>query len=78
VPIPLNSFFEDDSGGASVEWVVLSAAVVGMAAALAMLVLGGYKNLSLDTRNALANTRPVTEPFAVNEDITAGNDTVLQ
>jgi len=71
-------FLQGESGGASVEWVVLASAVVGIGIAVIMLVSGGYENLSHDTRNALSNTRPLTEPFAANEDITSSGDTVLQ
>ena len=71
-------FLGSESGAVTVDWVVLTAAIVGTALAVVTLVSSGFENLADDIRNEMANTRPLTDPFTTNEDVTAGNDTELE
>jgi Flp pilus assembly pilin Flp len=74
----LRVFLASDDGAVSVDWVVLTAAVVGMALAVVTLVSPGFENLGVDMRNEMANTRPLTEPFNGNQDVTAAGDIALE
>lgn len=48
-------FLADEGGAVAVDWVVLTAGVVGMGMATTMVVSGGMENLSNDTGQALSN-----------------------
>lgn len=48
-----HQFRKDDSGAVTVDWTVLTAAVVGLSIASVTVVSGGIENLSNDIRNAL-------------------------
>ncbi|MBF9059883.1 hypothetical protein HKCCSP123_11895 [Rhodobacterales bacterium HKCCSP123] len=71
------TFASSESGAVTVDWVVLTAALVGLGLALMAVVSSGVENLGTDIRNALANTSPVTDPFTTNTNVTAGNDITL-
>ena len=50
------SFVDDDSGAVTVDWVVLTAALVGLGLAVMAVVSGGVEDLANDTDTALMNT----------------------
>lgn len=47
-------FFKDESGAVTVDWVVLTAAIVGLATAIILLVQGGTEDLAGSISSALA------------------------
>lgn len=47
-------FSKDESGAVTVDWVVLTAAIVGLATAIILLVQGGASDLAGDISGALA------------------------
>ncbi len=67
------SFFSDESGAVTVDWVVLTAALVGLGLAVMAVVSGGVENLSTDIGQSLADTDPLENPFDGN---TVFTDTV--
>ncbi len=44
----MNAFIADESGAVTVDWVVLTAALVGLGLAVMAVVSGGVENLSSD------------------------------
>jgi Flp pilus assembly pilin Flp len=46
-------FVMDESGAVTVDWVVLTAAIVGLATAIILLVQGGAQDLAGDISGAL-------------------------
>ncbi len=66
------SFLASESGAVTVDWVVLTAAIVGLGLAVMAVVSGGVENLSTDIAQELADTDPVdsTSAFTNNIDIT--------
>jgi hypothetical protein len=58
----------------TVDWVVLTAALVGLGLAVMAVVSNGIEDLSGDISTALAETDPLTNPFATNAADTEGND----
>ena len=58
------SFVSDESGAVTVDWVVLTAAIVGLGLAVISVVSGGVEDLSGDISNALTTTDPLSDPFA--------------
>ena len=58
------AFLSDESGAVTVDWVVLTAALVGLGLAVMSVVSGGIENLSGDISTALENTNPLDDPFA--------------
>ena len=72
------TFAKSESGAVTVDWVALTAALVGLGLAVMAVVSSGVENLGTDIRNSLANTNPVTNPFDVNANVTASNDIALQ
>ncbi|WP_224813878.1 Flp family type IVb pilin [Hasllibacter sp. MH4015] len=69
----LANFIKSESGAVTVDWVVLTAALVGLGLAVMSVVSGGVENLSTDIGQSLADTDPLTDPFANN---TVFTDTV--
>ncbi|WP_224813877.1 hypothetical protein [Hasllibacter sp. MH4015] len=67
------NFLSDESGAVTVDWVVLTAALVGLGLAVISVVSGGVENLSNDIGQSLADTDPLNDPFANN---TVFTDTV--
>jgi Flp pilus assembly pilin Flp len=59
----LNTFLSDESGAVTVDWVVLTAAIVGLGLAVMSVVSGGVEDLSGDISTALTNTDPLSDPF---------------
>ncbi|MBF9059444.1 hypothetical protein HKCCSP123_09655 [Rhodobacterales bacterium HKCCSP123] len=51
----ISTFASDENGAITVDWVVITSAVVGLGMATTLVVSGGVENLAEDTRNALAN-----------------------
>ncbi|MBF9043199.1 hypothetical protein HKCCE4037_07670 [Rhodobacterales bacterium HKCCE4037] len=49
------SFIADESGAVTVDWVVLTAGLVGLGLATIAIASGGVENLSNDTGQTLAN-----------------------
>ena len=72
------TFAKSESGAVTVDWVVLTAALVGLGLTVMAVVSSGVENLGTDIRNSLANTNPSTNPFGTNTDVTASNDIALQ
>lgn len=50
----LNRFFTDESGAVTVDWVVLTAAIVGLGIASIGVVSGGIEDLSTDSSDQMA------------------------
>lgn len=48
------SFIDDESGAVTVDWVIMSAGMVGMAIAVVALVSGGIEDLSSDAANEMS------------------------
>ncbi|PIV74363.1 MAG: hypothetical protein COW55_09510 [Rhodobacteraceae bacterium CG17_big_fil_post_rev_8_21_14_2_50_65_11] len=57
------SFLTDDSGAVTVDWVVLTAALVGLGLAAIAVVSAGVEDLSGDTRGQLEN-QSISTSFA--------------
>ena len=57
------TFLSDESGAVTVDWVVLTAAIVGLGLAVMSVVSGGVEDLSGDISTALTNTDPLSDPF---------------
>ena len=74
----IKNFAKSESGAVTVDWVVLTAALVGLGLAVMAVVSSGVENLGTDIRNSLANTNPSTNPFGTNTDVTASNYIALQ
>ncbi|MBY6202801.1 hypothetical protein KUV65_15605 [Maritalea mobilis] len=49
------TFITDDTGAVTVDWVVLTAAVVGLALAAMAVISGGVEDLSQDTSGAMTD-----------------------
>ena len=63
------NFILAEDGAVTVDWVVLTAALVGLGLAVMAVVSGGVENLSGDIAQELADTDPTANPFATNVDI---------
>lgn len=62
----VKSFISAESGAVTVDWVVLTAALVGLGLAVMSVVSGGVENLSTDIGQSLADTDPLENPFTDN------------
>jgi len=62
----IKNFASSESGAVTVDWVVLTAAIVGLGLAVMAVVSGGVENLSNDIGQTLADTDPLTNPFDNN------------
>jgi hypothetical protein len=58
------SFAKSDSGAVTVDWVVLTAALVGLGLAVMAVVSGGVEDLSGELQAHLVETDPNMDPFA--------------
>jgi Flp pilus assembly pilin Flp len=58
-----NTFLSDESGAVTVDWVVLTAAIVGLGLAVMSVVSGGVEDLSGNISASLTNTDPLSDPF---------------
>lgn len=65
-----NDFIKTEDGAVTVDWVVLTAALVGLGLAVISVVSGGMENLSNDIGQALADTDPLDDPFSSNATFT--------
>lgn len=54
----LKTFAQDDSGAVTVDWVVLTAAVVSLAATVIFAIQGGTDNVGDGTGTYLTNATP--------------------
>lgn len=54
------AFLKDQSGAVTVDWVVLTSAIVGLGMATTAVVSGGVENLSTDTAQDLADVEIAT------------------
>ena len=54
----LNKFRKDEDGAVTVDWVVLTAAVVGLAVAAYTAIEDGATNLTSETETFLGNQNP--------------------
>ncbi len=54
----IKTFLRAESGAVTVDWVVMTSAVVGLGLATMAVVSGGVENLSTSTAQALADTAP--------------------
>lgn len=61
----LRAFLKSENGAVTVDWVVLTAAIVGLGLAVLAVVSGGVEDLSRDTSTQLAS-QDVSAPFGVN------------
>ena len=52
----MKRFFEDTNGAVTVDWVVLTGALVGLGLAAMSVVSGGVEDLSTDTSNQLSSS----------------------
>jgi Flp pilus assembly pilin Flp len=50
-----NKFSKDESGAVTVDWVVLTAALVGIALVVINTIRGGINNASTDIRDQLSS-----------------------
>ena len=53
-------FANDESGAVTVDWVVLTAAIVGIAIAVITLISGGIQNASNGINDELNNASAIT------------------
>jgi Flp pilus assembly pilin Flp len=60
------TFVKSESGAVTVDWVVLTAALVGLGLAVMAVVSTGVEDLSGEIQQSLANADPATNPFAVD------------
>ena len=69
------TFLKSESGAVTVDWVVLTAALVGLGLAVMAVVSGGVEDLSGEIQGALVDADPGTTTFA-GETITAAPDVI--
>jgi Flp pilus assembly pilin Flp len=60
------NFATSESGAVTVDWVVLTAAIVGLGLAVMAVVSGGVEDLSNDISSSLTDIDPVSDPFENN------------
>ncbi len=72
----IKTFAHSESGAVTVDWVVLTAALVGLGLAVMAVVSGGVENLSTDIAQELANAQPNANPFTGNSTFSASTDVV--
>ena len=67
----IKNFAKSESGAVTVDWVVLTAAIVGLGLAVMAVVSGGVENLSTDMAQSLADIDPSDNGmFTGNVDVT--------
>jgi Flp pilus assembly pilin Flp len=62
----IKNFAKSESGAVTVDWVVLTAALVGLGMAAMTVVSNGIEDMSTDISTTLTNTAPTANPFATN------------
>ena len=60
------TFIQNDSGAVTVDWVVLTAAMVGFGLAVVTVVGGGVEDHSGELQAALVTANPTDSPFVGN------------
>lgn len=70
----IKNFVTSESGAVTVDWVVLTAAMVGLGFATIVLVSNGVEDLTGNINTALSDTELPGNPFATNGADTADND----
>ncbi|MBF9029191.1 hypothetical protein HKCCE3408_02175 [Rhodobacterales bacterium HKCCE3408] len=60
----LKTFAASESGAVTVDWVVLTAAIVGLALAVMAVISGGVEDLTGEVQAELAAQNPNNDPFA--------------
>jgi hypothetical protein len=63
-----NTFLSDESGAVTVDWVVLTAALVGLGLAVMAVVSGGLQDLSGDTRDQMQADNIIRTSFGTAPD----------
>jgi Flp pilus assembly pilin Flp len=63
----IKNFANSESGAVTVDWVVLTAAIVGLGLAVMAVVSGGIEELSNNIGQSLADTDPLENPFNGNQ-----------
>ena len=56
--LKLKKFAKDDDGAVTVDWVVLTAAIVGVAIAMTSIIRGGVNATATEISNALTAQLP--------------------
>ena len=70
----IKNFAKSESGAVTVDWVVLTAALVGLGLAVMAVVSGGIEDLSGEIQASLVAANPTDNPFAGdNQDL---NDSI--
>jgi len=59
----IKSFVDSECGAVTVDWVVLTAALVGLGLAVMAVVSGGVEDLSGNISTTLTQTDPLRDPF---------------
>jgi hypothetical protein len=59
----IKTFAKSESGAVTVDWVVLTAAIVGLGLAVMAVVSNGVEDLSGDITNSLIAANPNDDPF---------------
>ena len=59
----IKTFAKSESGAVTVDWVVLTAAIVGLGLAVMAVVANGIEDLSGNISTTLSNTEPLENPF---------------
>lgn len=62
----IKNFITSESGAVTVDWVVLTAAIVGLGLAVTAVVSQGVENLGTEIRDGLATTAVSTPSFTVD------------
>ncbi|MBF9046157.1 hypothetical protein LSUCC0031_03415 [Rhodobacterales bacterium LSUCC0031] len=70
----IKNFVASESGAVTVDWVVLTAAMVGLGFATIMVMSNGVESLAGNIDNTLVNTAPTANPFAGNSAFNATRD----
>ncbi len=66
----IKNFAKSESGAVTVDWVVLTAAIVGLGLAVMAVVSGGIENLAQDIDTGLTNV-DISDDFSVTPDLAA-------
>ncbi|MBF9029192.1 hypothetical protein HKCCE3408_02180 [Rhodobacterales bacterium HKCCE3408] len=60
----LKNFARSEAGAVTVDWVVLTAAIVGLGLAVMAVISGGVEDLTGEIQAELAAQNPTDDPFA--------------
>ena len=69
----INTFLTSESGAVTVDWVVLTAAIVGLGLAVMAVVSAGVEDLSNDIEGQLSD-QEITDSFTTTESGGSGGD----